>query len=394
MNAHSRRVGSSRGLGPVWIVSLVVVILAIAAVGTTLALRTSPSHPAAGATGTTGATSTTSGAPAKALSIVSTTPASGAVNVPTDIAITVHLSGPISAASPMPTLNPAVPGAWKQTGSSTLSFAATAPLSPSASETLTVPGGTTGLRTQSGSTLASPLTVSFTVAQGSTTRLQQLLAQLNYLPVAFTPSAPLTSPTEAANPQPGSFAWKWSTTPASLTSLWTQGQEDIITKGAVMAFQSQNGLTVDGLPGSQVWTTLLAAAASNKVNANPYVYVLVSKTVPQNLTLYNNGVAQFTNIPVNTGAPGADTADGTYPVFEHVPSSEMKGTNPDGSTYDDPNVPWASYFNGGDALHGFPRASYGTPQSNGCVEMAISDAAQVWPLTPVGTLVTVVGPTI
>jgi lipoprotein-anchoring transpeptidase ErfK/SrfK len=143
-----------------------------------------------------------------------------------------------------------------------------------------------------------------------------------------------------------------------------------------------------------VWTTLLAAAASNKVNANPYVYVLVSKTVPQNLTLYNNGVAQFTNIPVNTGAPGADTADGTYPVFEHVPSSEMKGTNPDGSTYDDPNVPWASYFNGGDALHGFPRASYGTPQSNGCVEMAISDAAQVWPLTPVGTLVTVVGPTI
>jgi len=372
----------------------VVVILVIAAVGTTLALRNSPSHPAAGATGTTGGTSTTSGAPAKSLSIVSTTPTSGAVNVPTDIAITVHLSAPISAASPMPTLNPAVAGAWKQVGPSTLSFAATAPLAPSASETLTVPGGTTGLRTPSGSTLASPLTVSFTVAQGSTTRLQQLLAQLNYLPVAFTPSAPLTSPTEAANAQPGSFAWKWSTTPASLASLWTQGQEDIITKGAVMAFQSQNGLTVDGLPGSQVWTTLLAAAASNKVNANPYVYVVVSKTVPQNLTLYNNGVAQFTNIPVNTGAPGADTADGTYPVFEHVPSSEMKGTNPDGSTYDDPNVPWASYFNGGDALHGFPRASYGTPQSNGCVEMAISDAAQVWPLTPIGTLVTVVGPTI
>ena len=34
----------------------------------------------------------------------------------------------------------------------------------------------------------------------------------------------------------------------------------------------------------------------------------------------------------------------------------MKGTNPDGTTYDDPNVPYASYFNGGDALHGFVRA--------------------------------------
>lgn len=389
MNAHSRRVGSSRRNRSVWIVSLVVVVIALAAVGTTLALRHSPSHPAA-----TGTTSTTSGAPAKALSIVSTTPASGAVNVPSDIAITVHLSAPLSAASPMPTLNPAVAGTWKQVGSNTLAFAATAPLIPSTSETLTVPGGTAGLRDRSGATLAAPLTVSFTVAQGSTTRLQQLLAQLNYLPVAFTPSAPLTSPVEAANPQPGSFAWKWPNPPATLTSLWTQGQEDIITKGAVMAFQNQNGLTVDGLPGSQMWTALLAAAASAKVDANPYVYVVVSKTVPQNLTLYNNGVAQFTNLPVNTGAPGADTADGTYPVFEHVTSSEMKGTNPDGSTYDDPNVPWASYFNGGDALHGFPRASYGTPQSNGCVEMAISDAAQVWPLTPIGTLVTVVGPTI
>jgi lipoprotein-anchoring transpeptidase ErfK/SrfK len=72
----------------------------------------------------------------------------------------------------------------------------------------------------------------------------------------------------------------------------------------------------------------------------------------------------------------------------------MQGTNPDGSTYDDPAVPWASYFNGGDALHGFVRATYGSPQSNGCVEMAISSAAQAWPLTPVGTLVSVVGPAI
>jgi hypothetical protein len=70
----------------------------------------------------------------------------------------------------------------------------------------------------------------------------------------------------------------------------------------------------------------------------------------------------------------------------------MKGTNPDGTTYNDPNVPYASYFNGGDALHGFIRASYGTPQSNGCIEMSYADAALVWPLTPIGTLVTIEGP--
>ena len=121
------------------------------------------------------------------------------------------------------------------------------------------------------------------------------------------------------------------------------------------------------------------------------MYVLVNKVVPQTATLWNNGTVQYT-VPVNSGAPGADTTDGTYAVFEHVRFSEMKGTNVDGSTYDDPNVPYASYFNGGDALHGFIRASYGTPQSNGCVEMSYANAALIWALTPIGTLVTVEGP--
>ena len=75
----------------------------------------------------------------------------------------------------------------------------------------------------------------------------------------------------------------------------------------------------------------------------------MNKVVPQNLTLWNNGVAQYVGIPINSGAPGADTTDGTYAVFEHVRYSDMKGTNVDGSTYNDPNVPYASYFNGGDA---------------------------------------------
>jgi lipoprotein-anchoring transpeptidase ErfK/SrfK len=48
-----------------------------------------------------------------------------------------------------------------------------------------------------------------------------------------------------------------------------------------------------------------------------------------------------------------------------------------------------SYFHGGDALHGFVRPGYGYPQSDGCVEMPISNAAVVFPLTPLGTLVTV-----
>jgi lipoprotein-anchoring transpeptidase ErfK/SrfK len=69
----------------------------------------------------------------------------------------------------------------------------------------------------------------------------------------------------------------------------------------------------------------------------------------------------------------------------------MTGTNPDGSHYSDPGVPWVNYFNGGDAVHGFPRGSYGTPQSNGCVELPIETAAKVFPLLAIGDLVIVSG---
>ncbi|MGH2850491.1 MAG: L,D-transpeptidase, partial [Solirubrobacteraceae bacterium] len=83
------------------------------------------------------------------------------------------------------------------------------------------------------------------------------------------------------------------------------------------------------------------------------------------------------------------TVPGTFPVFEHIPVGTMSGTNHGGAHYHDPGIRWISYFNGGDALHAFPRASFGTPQSLGCVELPLASAAKVWPYTPIGTLVTI-----
>ena len=113
----------------------------------------------------------------------------------------------------------------------------------------------------------------------------------------------------------------------------------MITKAAVEAFETQNNLGVDGEAGPAVWTALINDTINAKPSATPYVYVLVNKALPESLTLWNNGTAQYAGIPVNSGAPGADTTDGTFAVFEHVRYSDMKGTNPDGTTYDDPNVP-------------------------------------------------------
>ena len=279
-----------------------------------------------------------------------------------------------------------------QKNATTLAYALDSPLIPSSQIVVTIPGGSHGVRSTSGATLEASHTVDFDVAAGDTLRLQQLLAQLNYLPVGFSPSGPAPARADLAEDQPGSFSWRWPGLPTALTSQWTQGTMNQITKAAVEAFETQNNIGVDGIAGPTVWTNLINDVINDKPDATPYVYVLVNKVIPQNLTLWNNGVAEYVGIPINSGAPGADTTDGTYAVFEHVRYSDMKGTNVDGSTYNDPNVPYASYFNGGDALHGFIRASYGSPQSNGCVEMSYADAALVWPLTPIGTLVTVEGP--
>jgi len=336
--------------------------------------------------------SSSSSRSAASLVLKATTPAPGAQDVASNTTISVTFSAPVSLHWAIPQLSPDIGGKWVQTSPTTLSYALDSPLIPSSQEVLTIPGGSAGVHATNGATLATSHTVAFSVAAGDTLRLQQLLAGLNYLPVGFTATGPAPARADLAQDQTGTFSWRWAGLPTQLTSQWTQGTANMITKAAVEAFETQNGLGVDGIAGPAVWTALINDTINDKPDATPYVYVLVNKTLPQNLTLWNNGAAQYVGIAVNTGAPGADTIDGTYAVFEHVRYSEMKGTNPDGTTYDDPNVPYASYFNGGDALHGFVRASYGSPQSNGCVEMTYADAALVWPLTPIGTLVTVIGP--
>jgi hypothetical protein len=145
---------------------------------------------------------------------------------------------------------------------------------------------------------------------------------------------------------------------------------------------------VDAFAGPDVWRALLKDTLAGKRTSGDYSYVEVSKQIPERLSLWHNG-AYIYSAPANTGVPAAPTQSGTYPVFMHIPVGTMTGTNPSGSHYVDPGIHWISYFHGGDAIHGFPRGSYGTPQSVGCVELTDADAGRVWPYTPIGTLVTI-----
>jgi lipoprotein-anchoring transpeptidase ErfK/SrfK len=392
MNVVESREGRPLRLRP-WVLlvgaaAVVAVIAIVFAVGSS---SPSSSGPGSAQGGSAGAGSGSGSGGAASFSLRSVTPAAGTQNVPPNTPITLTFSAPVSLQKVAPTLSPSIAGKWVQSNATTLTYALDSPLIPYTQEVVTIPGGAHGVMSKDGATLSTSHTVAFGVAAGDTLRLQQLLAELNYLPVGFSPSGPTPARPDLALDQQGTFSWRWPSLPTELTSQWTQGAMNQITKAAIEDFESQNSIGVDGEAGPTVWGALINDLINDKPSATPYVYVLVNKVVPQTLTLWNNGTAQYT-VRVNSGAPGADTTDGTYAVFEHVRFSDMKGTNVDGSTYDDPNVPYASYFNGGDALHGFIRASYGTPQSNGCVEMSYANAALVWALTPIGTLVTVEGP--
>ena len=232
------------------------------------------------------------------------------------------------------------------------------------------------------------MTSQFTVAPGSILRLQQLLAELGYLPLTFTPASPLTSPTQEGNDQVGSFTWRWPNQPLSLLTLWTPGTNNVITQGAVMNFEAQNGLKTDGVAGPQVWTDLLADVQSGHGDALPWDYVLVSQSLPETATVYKDGAPVYST-PVNTGVAGATTENGTWPVFARLHRDDDERHQPRRLPLLGPGHPLGQLFPRRGRAARLRPGSYGYPQSDGCVEMPTANAAVVFPLTPLGTLVTV-----
>jgi len=289
-----------------------------------------------------------------------------------------------------PTIAPSIPGRWQTVDSHTVTFRPARlgyPLGGRVDVRLPIALRFAAQRVR---TLRDP---AWNVPLPSTLRLHQLLAQAGYLPVSWrraTGAAPSTSSglAVATSAAPGNFTWRYPNTPPELQRIWRPDAWNEITRGAVMMFEHTHGLDVDGFVGPKVWHALIVDTLAGKRNLDGYSYVYVHRNVPQSLNLWHDGRLILTS-PGNTGVPAAPTQLGTFPVFEHIPIGTMSGTNPDGTHYHDPGIRWISYFNHGDAIHSFTRASFGTPQSLGCVELPLAAAAKVWPYTPIGTLVTV-----
>jgi L,D-transpeptidase catalytic domain len=338
-------------------------------------------------------------------------PAPGTATAASNGRISLTFDQPVAQAlgGKRPTLSPNIPGSWSEPRADTLVFTPQGfGFGPGTAVTVgfgrpVAAVGPASAGKAGANTISTASSYSFSVAPGSMLRVEQVLAQLHYLPLNFVPArgtvVPKTFAAEVASmsdPPAGKFTWRWASTPATLQSQWTVGSTNVLVQGALMAFESvegtYNAYQMDAESAAQIadastWNALLHAAAANQLDPNPYSYVYVTQTLPETLTLWQNGSVVLTS-PANTGISARPTAVGTYPIYLRFSFNYMSGFNPDGSPYHDP-VYWINYFNGGDAVHGFYRGSYGWPQSLGCVELPVSTAQTAYNDLAIGDLVTV-----
>jgi hypothetical protein len=388
---------------PVRVTVLAVAILATAAGGSWFAMshdRASGSA-AAGRHATTGQNGSGQATQAAAvpLQVVSVTPARHTQHVNGTAPVTIAFSTPLAPDSPTPEITPGVPGHWSRPSATQLTFTPVAGFRPLTRVTVRIPGGSDGVRSAAGGLLAHQVTTRFRTGAWSLVRLDQLLAELSYLPLTWAPAFDETSPaaadaagqrSAAFDPPAGKFTWNHGY-PRELRTFWKVGSADsLIVKGAVMAFENDHGMTMDGVAGPAVWRALFRAEAKGQANKAGYTYARATKYSPETLTIWHNGHIVFHAL-ANTGIPVAPTESGTAPVYLRYRFQIMRGRNPDGSKYADP-VQFVAYFRAGEAVHYFPRASYGSPQSLGCVELPLGDAARAWPFLTYGSLVTVTNP--
>jgi hypothetical protein len=337
--------------------------------------------------------------PATGVPTVAASPTAGTtISASTPIELTFSKKVKKLFGSKDPTLDPEVDGKWSQPTPHTLKFVPSGFGVPLATD-LKVELPEEVEVVQSDGSVKNGSEITWEVPAGSETRLQQLLAGLDYLPykwtgeeVAKTPEAQVAAAT-TETPK-GHFSPRWKNTPQGLKELWTPGKANVLVEGALMSFEDRNGLEVDGLAGPVVWEALMKATIAGEKKptngaAAGFTWVSVSEDIPETVTVWHNGKTVLSELSANTGIAGAETELGTHNVYSRFEETTMSGENPDGSKYEDPGIKWVSYFYGGDALHAFDRASYGSPQSLGCVEMTLEDAEAVWPHTPIGTPVTV-----
>jgi len=155
---------------------------------------------------------------------------------------------------------------------------------------------------------------------------------------------------------------------------------------------SSTWYTIDGgrYAGGLVHSSLIRRIAPPRANTTPLpaiasgnLYINVDRK-NASLTVVQNGQPIFVTY-VSLGKAGRDTPSGLYSTFGKFLYDDMRSANVANPThsYDLPNVPYTQYYkDGGYALHGtYWHDAFGSQQSQGCINVTVTDAAYLFSLT-------------
>ena len=386
MSEHREELGSStahrRGVLPAGI--FLMALIAVAAV----VLPASRNHGVSGLLGSGPASAAT---PLTAEPHTTLTALPDRTRVDGTAPLWVRLSGVPAPSSPRPSVSPAVAGAWSTVGDSEY-FTPASTLEPCSSYKLSIPAS---IQATGQTPLGKTRTLALKVVCPPVKAFQQALARLGYLPYAFHSIYGIHLPGgRERRSMAAHYAFHQPTGVLSANvhdaPPLSYGQLDETTQGALTVFEADHGIESTGASNARIWLSLLAAETTNRRDPSPYTFVTVTESTPETLEVHKGNRVVLTS-PANTGITGAETPQGIFPIFARDVSTTMIGTDTDGTKYDDPDVPWVNYFNGGDAVHGYERASYGVPQSNGCVELPVSTAETVFGMLALGDIVYITG---
>lgn len=168
------------------------------------------------------------------------------------------------------------------------------------------------------------------------------------------------------------------------------GTQDAGDCEAIRTFQRGNGIRpADGYAGLVTFRTMVAVAARTNPNAaggcpvRPHRVTCVDLE-RQILWVQRDRTVVFPPVPVRTGRDDEETRPGLHEVYwrseDHV-----------STLYDDAPMPYAQFFDEGQALHGRPGDLYAHGGSAGCVNLSVPDARRLWDLLTEGDAVYVWG---
>ncbi|MFJ7984633.1 L,D-transpeptidase [Streptomyces sp. NPDC096351] len=171
------------------------------------------------------------------------------------------------------------------------------------------------------------------------------------------------------------------------------GRQSLADCKAIQAFQKKHGITPSaGYAGTITWRTMNTmnqqkAAGSNpnkdrKCPTNKGRIACVDLT--RQLSWIQDGSRlKYGPVPVRTGRDGSETRTGSKKIY-------WRNIN-HWSTLYNVSMPYAQFFDGGQAFHSTTKSMWNPPGSAGCVNMTSKDAKAYWGLLKNGDDVFVYG---